>query len=379
VRRLLRGLCVAVWWCVAVMKGVCAYPHPGSSGWSGQLVQNADPEVQQWLSRQAVCVQRWCDESGCTCQNENRNQEEFGSTCWVALICTSWTDKCDRLEKTVSSVARAMAGVVKVLKVNPDRNNELMVAKNLNIRSYPAVVGFPRGLDSPPVHFSGQRTAGKISTWVLGLLPSLVTQVHTMDDMLAIKPLLREGLPVVTVILFSDKQKTPASFKSIALEYSRVLRFAEVRMVRTLPASRAGVVGGEAANVYANWGKQLQSLLNAADLRRWPTLVALAPQSVINGMPGWTNLPPTWGMDRTDSESVQAWAVGGKLVAATQSKTPSPREMRAFVTTIADSITKKTSPPRSAQLRSKAVRHSEFVRCVEAFVQCTQHDSMVFV
>mmetsp|Transcript_40968 Transcript_40968/g.122313 ORF Transcript_40968/g.122313 Transcript_40968/m.122313 type:complete len:484 (-) Transcript_40968:459-1910(-) len=166
----------------------------------------------------------------------------------VALVefYAPWCGHCKQLAPKYKQVAGTLKGVAAVGAVNCEEHKSL--CQKHGIKGYPTIKGF---VDGKAKTYSGDRSAKALHEWTMSLLPSYVTLVkdrHGLDGLLASCGAgggrrggggssggVAKASWDACVVLLTDKDKTPASFKALSNTYQGRVALGEVR----LPAAQA--------------------------------------------------------------------------------------------------------------------------------------------
>jgi thioredoxin-like negative regulator of GroEL len=132
-------------------------------------------------------------------------------------------------------VAESLHGVVRVAAVNCDEQKAL--CQGQGVQGYPTIKAYKQGRW---IDYHGDRSAGSIKDWGIGLLPTETVSVLSSDASLG--PFLKSSQQSkiarwgVGVILFSSKDKTSPLYKSLSMRYKGRIAFAEIRKGSSLAA-----------------------------------------------------------------------------------------------------------------------------------------------
>jgi hypothetical protein len=134
---------------------------------------------------------------------------------------------CKKLAGKWRKIADSLHGVIRVTAVNCDEQKSLCQAQG--VQGYPTIKAYKQG---KWINYSGERSAGALSDWGLGLLPnevSVLSQKAHLDTFLKASQSTRTARWGLGVILYSSKDSTSALYKSLAFRYKGRIAFGEIR------------------------------------------------------------------------------------------------------------------------------------------------------
>lgn len=148
------------------------------------------------------------------------------------LICSRfyapWCGHCKNLKPAWEKAAKSLEGMVNVVAVNCDADENKALCGQQGIQGFPTLKTFRMltpGGKPIVVPYQGERSAKAIVETGKALLPNHVKRVEDKD----LATWLADKNETAKAILFSDKGKTPAQLKALANDFLGNLNVAQIR------------------------------------------------------------------------------------------------------------------------------------------------------
>ena len=139
-----------------------------------------------------------------------------------------WCGHCKNLQPAYEKAAKNLAGLAKVAAVDCDDDSNKAFCGGFGVQGFPTLkIIKPGATPGKPIveDYQGPRTAKGIVDAVIDKMPNHVKRV---DDK-TLESWLAEANDTAKAILFTDKGKTSALLKSVAIEYKGSIRVAQIR------------------------------------------------------------------------------------------------------------------------------------------------------
>ncbi|KAH3763734.1 ER-resident thioredoxin protein [Pelomyxa schiedti] len=158
-------------------------------------------------------------------------QKVFGSPhVWLVEFYAPWCGHCKALAPEYVKAAQNLHGLVEVGAVNCDEQKELCGA--FEVQGFPTIKIFghepkkaEKGLYKEPIDYNGPRTAAGLANTALSYIPDFVSVVTSGSE----DGFFAKNKGVGKVLLFSEKDKPANLYKSLAVDFGRVLKFGLVK------------------------------------------------------------------------------------------------------------------------------------------------------
>ena len=196
------------------------------------------------------------DKSGVTeISNANEWNEKVAQRTDIVIVdfYSPSCQPCKDLKDQYISVAKSFSGIVQVLAVNCQGHASSQLCQSERVKNYPTIRMYA---DSKQIDFPAnqQKTSKNIGNWISSSMPDVTTKIDSSAKLAAFT---QSAGGKAVVILFSDKQQTPALFKSLC------------RLFKTNVA--CGVVLNYSASSPAKFGPQAL----ASQIHKTPSLFYL--------------------------------------------------------------------------------------------------------
>jgi len=139
-----------------------------------------------------------------------------------------WCGHCKNLQPAYEKAAKNLVGLAKVAAVNCDEESNKPFCGQFGVQGFPTLkIVKPGAKPGKPIveDYNGPRTAKGIVDAVIDKIPNHVKRV---DDK-TLEAWLAESNETAKAILFSDKGKTSALLKSIAIDFKGSINVAQIR------------------------------------------------------------------------------------------------------------------------------------------------------
>lgn len=139
-----------------------------------------------------------------------------------------WCGHCKNLQPAYEKAAKNLAGLAKVAAIDCDAEENKPFCGQMGVKGFPTLkIVKPGKTPGRPIveDYNGPRTAKGIVDEVIGKIPNLVKKVEDKS----LEAWLAEGNDSAKAILFTDKGKTSALIKSVAIEFKGGIQVAQIR------------------------------------------------------------------------------------------------------------------------------------------------------
>jgi protein disulfide-isomerase A6 len=139
-----------------------------------------------------------------------------------------WCGHCKNLQPHYEKVAQNLAGLAHVAAVDCDEESNKPFCGQMGVKGFPTLkIVKPGKKPGKPIveDYQGERTAKAIVDTVIDKIPNLVKRV---DDK-TLESWLAEANDTAKAILFSDKGRTSALLKAIAIDFKGSISVAQIR------------------------------------------------------------------------------------------------------------------------------------------------------
>ncbi|PQE20435.1 disulfide isomerase protein [Rutstroemia sp. NJR-2017a BBW] len=166
-----------------------------------------------------------------------------------------WCGHCKNLQPAYEKAAKNLVGLAKVAAVNCDEESNKAFCGGFGVQGFPTLkIVKPGSKPGKPIveDYQGPRTAKGIVDAVVEKIPNLVKRVADKD----LESFLAEANDTAKAILFTDKGKTSATLKALAIDFKGSLKVAQIRNTEKASVELFGITkfptlillpGGEAA------------------------------------------------------------------------------------------------------------------------------------
>ncbi|KAF7911482.1 uncharacterized protein EAF01_002989 [Botrytis porri] len=166
-----------------------------------------------------------------------------------------WCGHCKNLQPAYEKAAKSLAGLAKVAAVNCDEESNKAFCGGFGVQGFPTLkIVKPGSKPGKPIveDYNGPRTAKGIVDAVVDKIPNLVKRVADKD----LESFLADANDTAKAILFTDKGKTSATLKAIAIDFKGSIKVAQIRNTEKASIELFGITefptlillpGGEAA------------------------------------------------------------------------------------------------------------------------------------
>ncbi|KAF7853076.1 hypothetical protein EAF04_010815 [Stromatinia cepivora] len=139
-----------------------------------------------------------------------------------------WCGHCKNLQPAYEKAAKNLAGLAKVAAVNCDEESNKAFCGGFGVQGFPTLkIVKPGSKPGKPIveDYNGPRTAKGIVDAVVDKIPNLVKKVTDKD----LESFLADANDIAKAILFTDKGKTSATLKAIAIDFKGSIKVAQIR------------------------------------------------------------------------------------------------------------------------------------------------------
>ncbi|KAG9232648.1 hypothetical protein BJ875DRAFT_466232 [Amylocarpus encephaloides] len=196
-----------------------------------------------------------------------------------------WCGHCKNLQPAYEKAAKSLAGLAKVGAVDCDEETNKPFCGTFGVQGFPTLkIIKPGKKPGKPIveDYNGPRTAKGIVDAVVEKIPNLVKKVEdkTLEKFLA------ESNDTAKAILFTDKGKTSALMKSIAIEFKGAISVAQCRNTEKEKATMElfGITGFPTLLLLPG-GKEAQGIVYDGELKKDPIIKFLSQAAAPNPDP----------------------------------------------------------------------------------------------
>ncbi|RFU27684.1 hypothetical protein B7463_g8665, partial [Scytalidium lignicola] len=139
-----------------------------------------------------------------------------------------WCGHCKNLQPIYEKVAKNLAGLAKVAAVDCDDDANKQLCGSMGVQGFPTLkIVKPGSKPGRPIveDYQGPRTAKGIAEAVVDKIPNLVQKVSDKD----IESYLKKDNETAKAILFTDKGRTSALLRAVAIDFKGSINVAQIR------------------------------------------------------------------------------------------------------------------------------------------------------
>lgn len=194
-----------------------------------------------------------------------------------------WCGHCKNLQPAYEKAAKSLSGLAKVAAVDCDEESNKPFCGKFGVQGFPTLkIVKPGKTPGKPIveDYNGARTAKGIVDAVVEKMPNLVKKVEdkTLEKFLA------ESNETAKAILFTDKGKTSALMKSIAIEFKGGIEVAQIREKEKASMSLFGITKVPTLLLLPG-GKEAQGIVYEGELKKEPMVAFLSQAAAPNPDP----------------------------------------------------------------------------------------------
>lgn len=151
-----------------------------------------------------------------------------------------WCGHCKNLQPAYEKVAKNLAGLAKVAAIDCDDDANKAFCGSMGVQGFPTLkIVKPGSKPGRPLvqDYQGPRTAKAIAESVVDAIPNLVKKVSDKD----VESFLSKDSDSAKAILFTDKGRTSALLKAVAIDFKGSITVAQIRNTEKESVEKFGV------------------------------------------------------------------------------------------------------------------------------------------
>ena len=190
-----------------------------------------------------------------------------------------WCGHCKNLQPAYEKAAKTLEGLAKVAAVDCDDDSNKPFCGQFGVQGFPTLkIIKPGKKPGKPVveDYNGQRTAKDIVDAVIDKIPNHVRRVEdkTLETFLA------ESKDSAKAILFTDKGKTSALMRAVAIDFKDSLTVAQIRDKEKASVELFGITKFPTLLVLPG-GKEAEGIIYEGELKKAPIVDFLSKSTNI--------------------------------------------------------------------------------------------------
>jgi protein disulfide-isomerase A6 len=207
----------------------------------------------------------------------------FGTTltCCEQIVefYAPWCGHCKNLQPAYEKAAKSLEGLAKVAAVDCDDDSNKPFCGQFGVQGFPTLkIIRPGKKPGKPIveDYNGQRTAKDIVDAVIDKIPNHIQRVEdkTLEKFLA------EANDTAKAILFTDKGKTSALMRAIAIEFKDSLTVAQIRDKEKASVELFGITKFPTL-ILLPGGKEAEGIVYDGELKKAPIVDFLSTSTNI--------------------------------------------------------------------------------------------------
>ncbi|KAF4624513.1 hypothetical protein G7Y89_g13659 [Cudoniella acicularis] len=233
-----------------------------------------------------------------------------------------WCGHCKNLQPAYEKAAKNLAGLAKVAAVNCDEESNKPFCGGFGVQGFPTLkIVKPGKTPGKPIveDYNGPRTAKGIVDAVIDKIPNLVKKVEDKS----LEAFLAEANDTAKAILFTDKGKTSALLKSIAIEFKGSITIAQIRDKEKASLALFGVDNFPTLLLLPG-GKEAEGIVYEGEMKKEPMVAFLSQAAAPNPDPAppKVKLPKSKSKDsKKTSKEKEAFESASSAHASSEGKT----------------------------------------------------------
>lgn len=177
-----------------------------------------------------------------------------------------WCGHCKNLQPAYEKAAISLQGLAKVAAVDCDEESNKPFCGSMGVKGFPTLkIVKPGKTPGKPIveEYNGERTAKAIVDAVIDKIPNLVKRVEDKN----LEAWLEEANDTAKAILFTDKGKTSALLKSIAIDFKGSIQVAQIRNTAKASTELFGITKFPTLLLLPG-GKEAEGIVYQGDLKK---------------------------------------------------------------------------------------------------------------
>ncbi|GAA5981857.1 hypothetical protein JCM5350_005750 [Sporobolomyces pararoseus] len=153
----------------------------------------------------------------------------------VVSFTAPWCGYCKQLAPEFDKVADSLKGLVNVVNVDCDEDQNKQLCGEYGIQGFPTLKIFPGG-SAPPRSYDGPRTAKDIISHATSSMPTFVKRATSLED---IKGLKAKATKKPISLLFTAAGKVTPLYKALSTDFHKSIDFYAARDTKVGPEGLA--------------------------------------------------------------------------------------------------------------------------------------------
>jgi len=252
-----------------------------------------------------------------------------------------WCGHCKNLQPAYEKAAINLQGLAKVAAVDCDEESNKAFCGGMGVKGFPTLkIVKPGKTPGQPIveDYNGERTAKGIVDAVIDKIPNHVKKVEDKN----LEAWLEESNETAKAILFTDKGKTSALLKSIAIDFKGSIHVAQIRNTEKEKASlELFGVSKFPTLLLLPGGKEAEGIVYDGEMKKEPMVKFLSQAATPNPDPAPAKVKLPKSKDSKKSKAKESFESASKSHASEEGKTD---KATATDETLVEEATQSPSP-----------------------------------
>ncbi|CZR68360.1 probable protein disulfide isomerase-related protein A [Phialocephala subalpina] len=252
-----------------------------------------------------------------------------------------WCGHCKNLQPAYEKAAINLQGLAKVAAVDCDEESNKAFCGQMGVQGFPTLkIVKPGKTPGKPIveDYQGARTAKGIVDAVIEKIPNNVKRVEDKN----LEAWLEESNETAKAILFTDKGKTSALLKSIAIDFKGSINVAQIRENQKASVELFGISKFPTLLLLPG-GKEAEGIVYEGEMKKEPMIEFLSQAATPNPdpAPAKVKLPKSKSKDAKKTKAKESFESASKSHASAEGKTD---KATATEETLVEEATESPSP-----------------------------------
>lgn len=250
-----------------------------------------------------------------------------------------WCGHCKNLQPAYEKAAINLEGLAKVAAVDCDEESNKAFCGSMGVKGFPTLkIVKPGKTPGKPIveDYNGERTAKGIVDAVIDKIPNLVKKVEDKN----LEAWLEEANETVKAILFTEKGKTSALLKSIAIDFKGSIKVAQIRNTEKASTELFGITKFPTLLLLPG-GKEAEGVVYNGEMKKDDMVKFLSQAAPPNPDPAPAKVKLSKSKDSKKSKAKESFESASKSHASEEGKT---NKATATDETLVEEATESPSP-----------------------------------
>jgi protein disulfide-isomerase A6 len=250
-----------------------------------------------------------------------------------------WCGHCKNLQPEYEKAAINLQGLAKVAAVDCDEESNKAFCGSMGVKGFPTLkIVKPGKTPGRPIveDYNGERSAKGIVDAVVNKIPNLVKKVEDKN----LEAWLAEANETAKAILFTDKGKTSALLKSIAIDFKGSIKVAQIRNTEKASTALFGVTKFPTLLLLPG-GEEAEGVVYDGEMKKDDMIKFLSQAATPNPDPAPAKVKLPKSKDSKKSKAQESFESASKSHASEEGKT---NKATATDETLVEDATESPSP-----------------------------------